>query len=59
MICLEEITTDFVTEKQDMLKRFDEYTKVFTEELRVRQSIEKSKLLEPKPIQCTKKEKRN
>lgn len=38
---IEEITTDFVKEKQEMLSKFEEYRKIFVEELRVRQSIEK------------------
>ena len=36
---IEEITTDFVKEKQEMLYKFDEYRKIFIEELRVRQLI--------------------
>ena len=37
---IEEITTDFVKEKQEMLNNFDDYKKIFIEELKVRQVIE-------------------
>lgn len=38
---IEEITTDFVKEKQEMLTNFDNYKKILVEELKVRQVIEK------------------
>ena len=45
ILILEDITIDFVKEKQQMMTKFEDYKKIFIEELKVREHIQNGKFI--------------
>jgi len=45
MFIIEDITIDFVKEKQQMMTKFEDYKKIFIEELKVREHIQNGKFI--------------